>query len=111
MKRFITCQHCGGRIRKRHDLVTALMIFSVVPYHRKCFSQALMGCQTLVLVNQPINSLMGTVGAVVAALMAFMILLGVAPISGGLRFGATIAIFVMPVARIYSYLTYERELD
>ncbi len=111
MNRYILCQHCGGRINSADNLVTAFVIFSVVPYHRRCYSHALQGCQAVVVSNRPVNSVMGTAGAALGLALAIAIFLGISPFQGGMRLALGAAVMAAPIARIYSYLAYERHLD
>ncbi len=104
MDRYVICAHCNRRITSREDLVTALMLFSLVPYHAGCYARALRGCQTAVLGNEPVNGLGFTIGAGVSALLSIWVFFSVGPMFA--------LLFWIPVTlRLYSYYTIESRLD
>ncbi len=104
MDRYVICAHCNRRITSREDLVTALMLFSLVPYHAGCYARALRGCQTAVLGNEPVNGLGFTIGAGVSVLLSVWVFFSVGPMFA--------LLFWIPVTlRLYSYYTIESRLD
>ena len=104
MYRMLICAHCGRRITSRENLVTALMLFSIVPYHGACYAKALRGCQSVVLGNEPINGIGFTVGAAFA---------GVASIWAGFAVSWIMGVlFLLPAGiRLYSWFALERQLE
>jgi len=103
----ILCNHCEREITTKDDLVTANLIFSVVPFHGKCYSNALKGCQTVVIGNTPVNGTASTLLSVLAVLLGLISILG----SGGpLPAPVGWILFLPAIYRLYSYLAYERYL-
>lgn len=101
----IICHHCSRFIEDRHDLVTAWVLFSVVPYHARCYSQALKGLQSVVVGNSPINGIMGTVVAALALIMALIVLTFFPP---GRWMG--LVMLLVPAIRLYSWLSLEQHI-
>ena len=106
-EKWVLCGNCGGRIKSREDLVVACVFLSVVPFHSRCWSTALKGCQSAIVGRQPINSVVWTVTAIILPI------LGVAGLMTGepgrfFFFGATM---LLPIVRLYSWFMYERRLD
>lgn len=101
------CYHCKRTIKDPDDLVTALLVFSVVPFHGKCYSRVLRGWETIVVANQPINGWSGNLMAGVSVVLGLVSLLGRMP-GGTLLF---LALLIPVGIRLYSWFTYERPLQ
>ncbi|MBO8172527.1 MAG: hypothetical protein H0Z33_11660 [Bacillaceae bacterium] len=104
-KQPVYCDECGGEIHNRDELVVAQFFLNVVPYHDRCFSQALKGCQTAFVANTPINGVSGTTSAVFLLLVAVVLFF-----IPEYRMVALI-LFIQPALRLYSWLKYERNLS
>ncbi len=107
MQRRILCYHCKRTIHDADDLVTALLVFSVVPFHGSCYSKVLRGWETLVVANKPINGWSGNLMAGVSAVLALVSLLG--NVQGG-----TLLFFLLLIPlgiRLYSWFSYEKPLQ
>ncbi len=105
-EKLICCQHCGRRIQSRDDLITTLYLWSVVPYHTRCFSHALKGCQAVIVGNHPINS---TLSGVMSGLS--LLLAPLAVLASDIPSIAGIILLAVPGMRLYSWLAYGRHLD
>lgn len=100
----IYCEKCSGEITNRDDLVVTTNVFSVVPYHGKCFSRELKGLSGIVVGYTPINGIMGNLGAVLAAI------LGIAALFiKELRYISILSTLFLGI-RLYSWFKYERHL-
>ncbi len=104
MKEAIYCHKCSHEIKKREKLAVAGLLFLIAPYHEGCFAKELKGPASLFMRNQPVNSIFGTVFAIIS----FFLLAGVLILTEGYTKLFSI-FFVFPIVfRLLSYLLYER---
>ncbi|MCT8136732.1 hypothetical protein H1D32_02570 [Anaerobacillus sp. CMMVII] len=104
-KQIVYCDKCSREITDREDLVTAVFLFSVVPYHDNCYSKDLKGAKTLFLDNQPLNGFSGNFIFIISIIMAILwFLFADAKIYSFLA--------ILPIGyRLYSYFMYERHTE
>ncbi|CEG27173.1 hypothetical protein [Bacillus sp. B-jedd] len=97
----VVCEKCAGVIKNRDDLVTAVLIYAVVPYHESCYAKDLKGAKTFFLDNQPLNGFSGNLIFILSIIIAFLWLL-----FADSKWYSIIAL--LPIGyRIYSYFIYE----
>ncbi|KGP72864.1 hypothetical protein [Pontibacillus yanchengensis] len=107
MSKPIYCDKCNQEITVRDDLVTALMVVEVVPYHEACYAKDLKGAKTFFLDNQPLNGFSGNITFIFAIIIGLLWLLIA---DGGSKAASLLAL--IPIGfRIYAYLTYERHVE
>ena len=107
MSKLVYCDKCAREIKVRDDLVTATLLFEVVPYHEECYAKDLKGAKTIFLDNQPLNGFSGNLGISLLFISAIVwSLVAEAP----LKWLSLLAI--IPICyRLYSYLSYERHIE
>ena len=100
-QKLVLCEKCTGVIEYRYDLVTAILMFAVVPYHEACFASDLKGGKSFFLDHQPLNGFSGNVIFILSIMIALILLLFT-----DIKWYAII--FLIPICyRIYSYFIYE----
>jgi len=100
-EQMVICEKCAGVIKNRDDLVTAVSIYAVVPYHERCYASDLKGATTFFLDNQPINGFSGNVIFIFSIIIAFIWLL-----FADSKWYSIIAL--IPICyRLYSYFIFE----
>jgi hypothetical protein len=100
-EQMVICEKCAGAIKNRDDLVTAVLIYAIVPYHEKCYANDLKGAKSFFLDNQPLNGFSGNFIFILSIIIAFLWLL-----FGDSKWYALIAL--LPIGyRLYSYFVYE----
>ncbi len=107
MTKTIHCEKCLKEIRIRGDLVTAISFFEVIPYHEDCYARDLKGAKTLILSNQPINSISGNF----ISLMAIAILIVSLFVREETMWFISIISIIPIVYRAYSFFVFERYLE
>jgi hypothetical protein len=105
-KKDIYCEKCSMEIKDKSSLVISTYLFFVASYHDTCYSKSLKGCQTAFVGNEPINGFSGNFKAI-AAFVAAIILF---TIDGPYLFLGIVAL-IIPLIRIYAWLTIERYLE
>lgn len=106
MKKVIVCEHCKKEIEYNHDLVVAYLFIIIQTYHADCYVHGLKSTKTFFLNNHPINSDSGTYAAVTSVISTFLLFF-IAPSELKLF---TILLLIPFLARILSYILYERNL-
>lgn len=101
------CEKCLGEIELRDDLVTATMLFSVVPYHEDCYAKDLKGAKTLFLNNQPINGFSGNFMTLFAFVVGIWLVIFA---DGGMKLYSVLFLIAV-FYRLYSFYTFERHLE
>lgn len=100
-KQMVICEKCSGEIENRDDLVTAILLYFVVPYHEECYASDLKGAKTFFLDNQPLNGFSGNFIFILSIIIAFLWIF-----IADSKWYSIIAL--LPIGyRIYSYLIYE----
>src|SRR5690554_2840888 len=100
-KQMVYCEKCSGVIEDRDELVTAILIYAVVPYHESCFASDLKGAKSFFLDNQPLNGFSGNLIFALSIIISFLWLL-----FGDVKWYSLLAL--LPIGyRLYSYFIYE----
>lgn len=107
MRKTIYCDKSVRPIKVRDDLVTASLLFEVVPYHEECYAKDLKGVKTFFLDNQPINGFSGNIGVGFITILSIVWLLFA---EGGTKNMAIIGLIPV-IYRLYSYVTIERHIE
>lgn len=103
----IYCDMCTKEIKVRDDLVTATLLFEVVPYHEECYAKDLKGAKTIFLDNQPLNGFSGNLFFFLSIILAIVWSLIA---ENELKWLSLLAL--IPVGyRLYSYFIYERNIE
>ncbi|MCH1625259.1 hypothetical protein [Fredinandcohnia quinoae] len=105
-KKEIYCEECSMEIKDKTSLVISTYFFLVAPYHERCYSRSLKGCQTAFVGNEPINGFSGNFKAIAAFVIAIILFI----INGPYLFLGILAI-IPALIRIYAWLTIERHLE
>ncbi|MBU9713837.1 hypothetical protein [Evansella tamaricis] len=99
--KMVICEKCSGVIKHRDDLVTAVLIYAVVPYHERCYANDIKGAKSFILNNQPLNGFSGNLVVILSIIIAFLWLL----FNDSKWFSILV---LLPISyRLYSYLIYE----
>src|SRR5699024_766831 len=102
----VICEHCLTEITDKLDLVTASYFIFIVPYHAYYYSQSLKGVNTFILINYIV---IGT-SVNISAISAFIaIIISLIIFTGTVKYLAIIP-SVLVIARLLSYILYERHL-
>lgn len=76
--RKVTCESCKEPIEVREDLVAALIVFILKPFHESCYSRRMKTYSALFIRGIPINSILWTLNAFIGAPIGIgLILFGV----------------------------------
>src|SRR5699024_4520697 len=102
----VICEHCLTEITDKRDLVTASYFIFIVPYHAYFYSVGFKGVQTFILNNYPPNG-DAVYFSAITAFIAIIISLIIFP--GTVKYLAIIT-SVLVIARLLSYIIYERHL-
>ncbi|WP_409252718.1 hypothetical protein V1502_01980 [Bacillus sp. SCS-153A] len=107
MSKEIYCDFCQKQIKVRDDLITATLMYEVVPYHERCYASNIKGAKTLFISNEPINGFAATFYIVLTVILAI-----IWAIFAESSMKAASLLMLIPVGyRIYSYIRYERHLE
>lgn len=108
----VYCVHCNAEIESKDDLVVSLSFLSLYPYHRSCYSEAMKGCQSIVLGDRPMNGTAANWSAGIALVVGIILLfIPKEEIGGTGGWILTIIFLLIPFARFCSWYMYERHLD
>ena len=110
----VYCFCCQKEIKSKENLVTALYMFFVKPYHDSCYSKELKSVQTLFMQNYPINGVTSAFGAIVSPFIGIGLALILKSSSGKnfIVFLPLLALFLIPTfLRLYSYYKFEKFLN
>ncbi|WP_349408523.1 hypothetical protein [Pseudalkalibacillus sp. SCS-8] len=102
----IFCDECKMEIKDRDSLVISSFLFYFGTYHDKCYSKSLKGCQTLFVGNEPINGFSGNVKAIAAFVVAIILFF-----INGPFFLLGLVILIVPLIRLYAWISIERHLE
>lgn len=120
----ILCHKCNEAVTSRNDLITAMYVFTLKPYHAACYSKRLTTLRTFLLNNYPMNSFSGTLAAYLIPIAGILWIFALTRIMEGfifipfvflnffipfLLFGI-IASLLPSFIRLYSYYVYEKPL-
>lgn len=120
MKNQINCHSCNKPIKSKNDLITALYLVFIRPYHSSCYANKLKSLKTIFLKNYPINGISGTLGAIlvpIIGLYVISIFLKTKQIIPSYQVMISAIFFfifliVLPIfIRLYSYYKYEKPLS
>lgn len=106
MTKNIYCEKCGQPIDYNEDLVTAMVIFEVLPFHSHCYATDLKGANTLVVSNQPLNGFASNFKVISTSIIAVLWAIFADQSIKWLSF----AVIPFIIYRLYSYLKYERHV-
>lgn len=107
MQKIVVCEHCAREIEHKGDLVTALFIFFIAPYHAYCYKEKFRGIKTFFLGTKPINSLAGNLFTIAFCLVGLALFVFA---TSTLKWIGLLA-FVPLGIRLLSYVWYERHLS
>ena len=104
-RRKVICEKCYGEIESSEELVTDILVLSVVAYHEKCYGSDLKRGGGLILSGQPLNGWMGNATFILSLIFSIVVL-----ISFQDWFLLFLVSLIPIVYRLYSYFYYERLL-
>lgn len=106
MAKKIYCEKCQKVITYNGDLVTAIALLKIYPFHTACYSKFLKGAPSLILSNEPLNGSMSNFKNAMYLLFSLGWFI-FAP--GKLKW---IALLTIPLLtyRLFSFLLFERHL-
>ncbi len=107
MRKIVVCEHCSREIERKSDLVTALFIFFIAPYHAHCYAEKFKGIKTFFLGTKPINSLVGNFITVILCLIGLALFIFA---TSTLKWIGLLAFIPLGI-RLLSYIWYERHLS
>ncbi|MFJ5621509.1 hypothetical protein ACIQD3_02005 [Peribacillus loiseleuriae] len=107
MSKPVYCDKCSREIKYRGDLITATILFEVIPYHEDCYAKDLKSAKMLFLDNQPLNGFSSNFVTIIAILLG----IGWLIFAEGFMKWAAIIPSIQVIYRIYSFFSYERQLE
>ncbi|WP_211748579.1 hypothetical protein [Paenibacillus sp. Marseille-Q4541] len=111
-KRPVYCVHCNAEIESRYDLVVSQSFLSLYPYHNSCYSEAIKGCQSIVLGDHPVNGTASNWSSGFALLIGIILLfISKDNIGGVAAWVLNVVVLLVPLVRFCSWYMYERYLD
>lgn len=104
-RRKVICEKCNGTIDSNENLVTDIVVLSVVAYHEDCYGSDLKRGRGFFLSGQPLNGWVGNMSFFLSLILSIIVLIS---------YQDWILLFLVSlipiVYRLYSYFYYERLL-
>ncbi|TYP54284.1 hypothetical protein LZ11_01350 [Thermosediminibacter litoriperuensis] len=107
-KNILLCEHCGGLIESKDDLVVAFYFFTLSAYHNECYSKAVKN--NLFLSNVPINGNVSDIGIIIGSLLSVLMHF-ISPVFYETKILFSLVTIICLLIRIYTWFIYESVFD